>query len=104
MNVEYYAVSEAGWRAVSGPEDLLAGEVLHTGNPPVVPAADNSITKSTLMTIASNAIAPLQDAVELGIATDDETRRYNEWRKYRVLLSRMDIALESPKWPDVPSA
>lgn len=49
---------------------------------------------------ASRAIAPLQDAVDVGIATDAEITQLSEWKRYRVALSRIDI--DEPheiKWP-----
>ncbi|ECZ0011661.1 tail fiber assembly protein [Salmonella enterica subsp. enterica] len=57
-------------------------------------------TKNRLLQIASEKIAPLQDAVDLGIATDDEKAQLDEWKKYRVLVNRVDTA--SPDWPDIP--
>lgn len=39
--------------------------------------------------IANEKIAPLEDAVDLEIATEEEARQYKEWRKYRVLLNRI---------------
>ncbi|ECW0880022.1 tail fiber assembly protein, partial [Salmonella enterica subsp. enterica] len=45
-------------------------------------------------------IAPLQDAVDLGIATDDEKAQLDEWKKYRVLVNRVDTS--APSWPDKP--
>lgn len=56
--------------------------------------------KSALLTIASAAIAPLQDAVDLGIATNDELEQLTAWKKYRVLLTRVDTA--KPDWPTPP--
>ncbi|QBH97281.1 tail fiber assembly protein [Limnobaculum zhutongyuii] len=52
----------------------------------------------------ATTIAPLQDAVELGIATPNETLRYEQWRTYRVLLNRLDIS-KAPdiEWPDRPA-
>ena len=52
------------------------------------------------MALATVAIAPLQDAVELGIATAEETAALSEWKKYRVLLMRVDTA--KPIWPTPP--
>ena len=52
------------------------------------------------MALATVAIAPLQDAVELGIATAEETAALSEWKKYRVLLMRVDTA--KPEWPTQP--
>ncbi|EAS2833828.1 tail fiber assembly protein [Salmonella enterica] len=57
-------------------------------------------TKSRFLQMASEKIAPLQDAVDLDIATDDEKAQLDEWKKYRVLVNRVDTT--SPDWPDVP--
>ncbi|EKH2099003.1 tail fiber assembly protein [Salmonella enterica] len=57
-------------------------------------------TKSRLLQTAAEKIAPLQDAVDLEIATDDEKVQLDEWKKYRVLVSRVDTT--KPDWPDVP--
>jgi len=46
---------------------------------------------------ASRIIAPLQDAVDISIATDEEIARLAEWKRYRVELSRVDIS----KAPDI---
>ncbi|MFP1773528.1 tail fiber assembly protein [Lonsdalea quercina] len=62
--------------------------------------------KSVLRATADSAIAPLQDAVDLGIASEDESAMLNAWRKYRVLLNRLDTnsAAESEiEWPESPS-
>ncbi|EBE1687254.1 tail fiber assembly protein [Salmonella enterica] len=57
-------------------------------------------TKNRLLQIASEKIAPLQDAVDLDIATDDEKAQLDEWKKYRVLVNRVDTA--NPDWPEKP--
>ncbi|MKZ80159.1 tail fiber assembly protein, partial [Salmonella enterica subsp. enterica] len=57
-------------------------------------------TKNRLLQIASEKIAPLQDAVDLGIATDDEKAQLGEWKKYRVLVNRVDTS--NPDWPEQP--
>ncbi|ECV9912023.1 tail fiber assembly protein [Salmonella enterica subsp. enterica] len=41
-----------------------------------------------------------QDAIDLGIATDEEKSQLAEWKKYRVLVNRVDTS--NPDWPDVP--
>ncbi|EKK0132440.1 tail fiber assembly protein [Salmonella enterica] len=58
-------------------------------------------TKSRLLQMASEKIAPLQDAVDLGLATDDEKAQLDEWKKYRVLVNRVDIS--KPDWPEQPA-
>jgi hypothetical protein len=55
------------------------------------------------MDVANRTIAPLQDAVDISIATDDETTRLSEWKRYRVALSRIDTS-KAPdiEWPVMP--
>ncbi|EDS6070824.1 tail fiber assembly protein [Salmonella enterica subsp. enterica serovar Pomona] len=63
---------------------------------------DSKIQKSFLQ-IASEKIAPLQDAVDLDEATDKEKASLLAWRKYRVLVNRVDTST-APKidWPKKP--
>lgn len=59
--------------------------------------------KQALMAEATTVIAPLQDAVDLGIATPEEESALKEWKKYRVLLNRIDTsAAPDIKWPVKP--
>lgn len=58
------------------------------------------VTKRRLLQMASGKIAPLQDAVDLGIATDEEKSQLAEWKKYRVLVNRVDIS--NPDWSQKP--
>ncbi|EAT5889962.1 tail fiber assembly protein [Salmonella enterica] len=60
-------------------------------------------TKNNLLQMALTKIAPLQDAVELDIATSEERAQLNEWKKYRVLVNRVDTST-APKidWPKKP--
>lgn len=75
--------------------------------PPVPPAppksheelvAMASAQRDMLFAEAGLRINPLQDAVDLGEATEEEQRSLQEWKKYRVALSRLS-ALEA--WPNV---
>ncbi|WP_115628060.1 tail fiber assembly protein [Buttiauxella agrestis] len=60
--------------------------------------------KSTLMKSANNMIAPLQDAADLIIATESELKALAEWKKYRVLLSRIDTTKPPEiEWPPLPN-
>ncbi|RNA78751.1 tail fiber assembly protein [[Curtobacterium] plantarum] len=52
---------------------------------------------------ANRVIAPLQDAVDISIATDAEIARLAEWKRYRVELSRIDTSNAlGIKWPKKP--
>ncbi|EPQ7147778.1 tail fiber assembly protein [Enterobacter hormaechei] len=60
--------------------------------------------KNKLMDEANTALLPLQDAVDLGIATESESAMLIEWKKYRVLLNRVDTS-KAPdiEWPEKPT-
>lgn len=59
--------------------------------------------KSSLMAQATVEIAPLQDAVDLDEATDSEKAQLTAWKKYRVLLNRIDTSTAPDiKWPAIP--
>ncbi|OBY36422.1 tail fiber assembly protein [Providencia rettgeri] len=59
--------------------------------------------KSILLAEATESIAPIQDALDLGIATDKELKQLNTWKQYRVDLNRIDTA-SAPDiaWPEKP--
>ena len=60
-------------------------------------------TKNSLMQAANEHIAPLQDAVDLEIATEEEASLLAAWKKYRVLLNRVDTSVAPDiEWPAVP--
>lgn len=61
--------------------------------------------KNQLRKAADSEIAWLQDAVDAGIATDEETALLAGWKKYRVLLMRVDMT-KAPdiEWPPLPAA
>ncbi|HHL3753618.1 TPA: tail fiber assembly protein [Klebsiella pneumoniae] len=88
-----------GWSFLDGkfippPESQKTHEEL-------VAIAENK--KNSLLSAATTVMAPLQDAVELGIATDDEIFKLNELRKYRVLINRVNTSVTTDiVWPDFP--
>lgn len=56
--------------------------------------------KSKLLTEAESIILPLERAVRLNMATDEERSQLESWERYSVLLSRVDTA--NPEWPQKP--
>ena len=59
--------------------------------------------KQSLLAEANSAIAPLQDAVDLDMATDEEKAQLTAWKKYRVLLNRVDTSTAPDiDWPEKP--
>lgn len=93
------------------PEGFTAnGEWMFDGEkivPRIIPheesVAKASELKTYYITVATNAINPLQDAVDLEIATDEEKVLLLLWKKYRVDVNRVDLT-QAPnvKWPSVP--
>jgi hypothetical protein len=50
--------------------------------------------------IADVEIAWRQDAVDTGIASEQEMSDLTQWKKYRVALMRVDMS--NPNWPPIP--
>lgn len=75
-------------------------------NPPISKEqiiAEAEQQKQALLAEANNAILPLQDAVDLEMATDEEVAQLTAWKKYRVLLNRVDTSTApNIDWPQKP--
>lgn len=67
----------------------------------LIAAAEN--LKAKLLKQAGESIAPLQDAVDLSMATKAEIASLQAWKQYRVLLNRTDTS-NAPdiEWPVAP--
>lgn len=60
--------------------------------------------KQAFIAEVAATIAPLQDAVDLDIATPEETSALKEWKTYRVMLNRVDTSLGADVvWPTRPA-
>ncbi|ESN17323.1 hypothetical protein L370_00675 [Enterobacter sp. MGH 24] len=60
--------------------------------------------RTVLMKEANARITPLQDAFDLGLDTDEEKQLLIAWKKYRVLLSRIDTSTPHEiVWPELPA-
>ncbi|MCT8344417.1 tail fiber assembly protein [Photorhabdus kleinii] len=67
----------------------------------VINDAENK--KQQLLFIVNKKVIPLQDAVDLDIATEAEKDALLTWKKYRVMLNRIDTS-QAPniEWPEQP--
>ncbi|WP_282565693.1 tail fiber assembly protein [Providencia rettgeri] len=85
---------------------MSAKEVDAYLNPPVSKEqliAEAEQQKQSFLAEANSAIAPLQDAVDLGMTTDEEKAKLTSWKTYRVLLNRVDTSLAPDiDWPVKP--
>lgn len=60
--------------------------------------------KLVLQQAAAAAIAPLERAVRLKMATEQETEQLTAWERYSVLLNRVDTATAPDiAWPEQPA-
>lgn len=58
------------------------------------------LQKAALLFAAESVIQPLERAVRLNMATNEERARLESWERYSVLVSRVDTA--KPEWPQKP--
>lgn len=90
--------TDAGEKALGGAFIFKDGEIIAAL---VDHVAEARSKKQELLTQANNVIATLQDAVDLNMSTEEENIRLIEWKRYRVLLSRVDP--NKPDWPPKPT-
>lgn len=88
-----------------GPDSMLIDGKVVQGKPRQ-PVLDNSAKQAILaarMRDATVQIQILQDAVDLEMATEAEVAALTQWKKYRVLLSRVDVTTtDETAWPAKP--
>lgn len=66
-------------------------------------AEQATVTRDNLQAEAALKIAPLQDAVDIDDATDEERAGLTAWKKYRVALNRLDLSTAPDiTWPEAP--
>lgn len=58
--------------------------------------------KQRLLANAAKAIAPLQDAVDIGEATSEEEAKLKVWKKFRVGVNRVDTTQLPATFPPIP--
>ncbi|PHM65616.1 tail fiber assembly protein [Xenorhabdus sp. KJ12.1] len=85
-----------GWQYINGkfaPREYTKDEL-------IIQAQEQ---KRRLLNKTNETISPLQDAVELNIATEKELKTLAEWKKYRVMLNRIDCTIiPNIEWPEQP--
>ncbi|CAJ0719366.1 hypothetical protein LMG6871_02817 [Ralstonia edaphis] len=70
---------------------------------PVMTLTQKQAKRSALLDQATQQIAPLQDAVDLQIATSEESASLAKWKAYRVALNRLDLTVDPVAWPAAPA-
>jgi hypothetical protein len=62
----------------------------------------NTAMRDAMLAQAALSIAPRQDAVDLGEATDEDASLLKQWKQYRVALNRLDLMATTVSWPKQP--
>lgn len=107
-------ISDELWAALLAAQStgkrLIRGEDgMPVAADPLPPTTDEILTVNTAdrdrrLAVATLAIAPLQDAVDLDIATSDETATLKLWKQYRVAVNRADLTQWPVQWPASPES
>ncbi|KFA58980.1 Tail fiber assembly protein from lambdoid prophage DLP12 [Gilliamella apicola] len=63
---------------------------------------NNQLLKNSLLNDANEKIAILQDIIDLDMQEMDEEAQLKQWKKYRILLMRVDVSDINAKFPDKP--
>lgn len=100
-----YAYDEDGSQneLIGNKKEISVNEVQLILKPPFSQAQLTELAgtqKIQLRAVADAEIAWRQDAVDYEIATTDEAAALLAWKKYRVLLMRVDTS--APDWPTPP--
>ncbi|WFQ80928.1 tail fiber assembly protein [Xenorhabdus sp. SF857] len=92
----------AGKIRIAGPDGLPSwGDIPPPTSAELQQQAESQ--KRHLMSQAANAITPLQYAADLKMATNAEQSKLTEWKKYTVLLNRVDCSTAPDiDWPKTP--
>ena len=106
-------VSESDYNAlISGQESGKRIIADKKGNPILSDQAEpsgeeviksNNRKKTELIDSATAQINPLQDAVDMEIATKEEAAALKQWKLYRVSVNRIDTTQKEINWPDIPA-
>ncbi|WP_068871218.1 tail fiber assembly protein [Edwardsiella tarda] len=87
--------THGGWQ-------FIDGNIVHRIYTPAELIAQAKQKKQSLLAEAAKAIAPLQDAVDLGEATSEEGAKLQAWKKFRVNVNRVDTTKLPATFPPMP--
>lgn len=101
---DYIRITEDQYKIVGPGTKLIEGEIVQAEVPVIKPTrGENAAIKQRLLGIASQQVSILNDAVEMDMATEEEVRLLPLWKKYRVLLNRVNTDIDDfIKWPEEP--
>lgn len=127
LNFGFYDPNEKYFYGESWPDEMVLIEIddkqyeIYSGQPPrgyILSADENGNPMweevpgqieennigiiESLMAVASAKIAPLQDAIDMDIATEKEAAQLKQWKMYRIELNRVDTTATDMILPTAP--
>lgn len=98
-------VSKEIFESIGQDSKYVDRQVIQGG--PRIPALTEdsaSAIKSGLFREATDRIQALQDAIDLEMSEEGDDVRLTRWKKYRVLLNRVDASIApNIEWPETPA-
>lgn len=88
-----------------GQDSMYADGQVVKGKPRIPALTEDSASaiKSGLFREATDRIQSLQDAIDLEMSEVGDDVRLTSWKKYRVLLNRVDVSIApNIEWPEIP--
>lgn len=87
-------------KEVKGKLKLVEPAPIHLSDEQIV--SQNKAIKISLINKANEKIAILQDVIDLDMQESNEDEQLKNWKKYRILLTRVDTSDIKAVFPDKP--
>ena len=87
-------------KEVKGKLKLVEPTPIHLSDEQIV--SQNKAMKISLINEANEKIAILQDVIDLDMLEADEEVQLKKWKKYRILLTRVDASDVNAVFPEKP--
>lgn len=85
---------------INGKLMLVDSEPIALTNEQIV--SQNKTIKNALISEANEKIAILQDIIDLDMQESNEVEQLKQWKKYRILLTRVDASDVNVVFPEKP--
>ena len=85
---------------INGKLMLVDSEPIALTNEQIV--SQNKTIKNSLISEANEKIAILQDIIDLDMCESNESEQLKQWKKYRILLTRVDASDVNVVFPEKP--
>lgn len=92
------AISEEVAQKLINEQKKLAEKLM----PPEQLIKRNDIKRTELINEANEKIAVLQDIIDLDMQESNEEEQLKQWKKYRILLTRIDVSDTNISFPTKP--